>query len=719
MLPDLATVPHNPIMEELTDILCNRTGEHDRNFFHNVAAYFMGMASAMMRATIVEKDGNEYPVNIYALSLAQSGFSKTLAVNVMEHDVFKGFKERFKNDSFPLISEQNLWVIANKIAAYKGTDQQTEFDKVQKEWDNFGEFLFTFDSGTTPALKAIRQKLLMGSIGSINLTIDEIGSNLVSQSEILGTFLELYEQGRVKRKLVLNTETNKRSQEIDGKTPATCHLFGTPSKLFDGGPVEKEFIAFLKAGYARRFLYGFGIRNTRKDKGTTAARYKKKVDPALKAAITKWSHHFYKLADAVNWNWKMDVTDEVGELQLGYGDWCEERTELISEFDEIRQVEMLHRSSKALKIAGVFAFCEGSTTVELDHYHQAMKLVEQSGDCLEKILSREPSHCKLARYIASQGTELTHSDILDALPFYKSTQAARNEMMSLAIQWGYKRHIIIKKNFVDNIELFTGETLKETDTNKLILSYSNHWAYHYEPHLAPFDSLHLMTQADGIHWSNHQFKQEHRTEENVIAGFNMIALDVDEGCSLQAACELMKEYKFMVHTTKRHQTPGYGDRFRMLLPINYKLELNSDEYKEFMENIFAWLPFKVDDSYKKREKKSESFAGGGHFYNPEGSLLDVLDFIPKTSRNDQYRKQTQELGNLDNLEIWFSKRIQQGNRSNEMIKYALCLVDAGWALDDVRKQVHIFNKKLSNSMSEREIDSTILVTVATKYQKAA
>jgi hypothetical protein len=54
-----------------------------------------------------------------------------------------------------------------------------------------------------------------------------------------------------------------------------------------------------------------------------------------------------------------------------------------------------------------------------------------------------------------------------------------------------------------------------------------------------------------------------------------------------------------------------------------------------------------------------------------------------------------------------------------MIKYALCLVDAGWDLPSVKAQVHAFNKKLSDSMTIQEVDSTIMVTVAKRYQKAA
>ena len=76
----------------------------------------------------------------------------------------------------------------------------------------------------------------------------------------------------------------------------------------------------------------------------------------------------------------------------------------------------------------------------------------------------------------------------------------------------------------------------------------------------------------------------------LIEGFNMIVIDVDSGTPLAMAHELMKEYKFLTCTTKRHQTEG-SDRFRLVIPINYELCLDAEDYKIFMENIRQWLPF--------------------------------------------------------------------------------------------------------------------------------
>jgi hypothetical protein len=287
--------------------------------------------------------------------------------------------------------------------------------------------------------------------------------------------------------------------------------------------------------------------------------------------------------------------------------------------------------------------------------------------------------------------------------------------MMLAISWGYKHHIIIKKRFDNSIEFFKGETLKQTDTNKIIISYSTHWAYDYLKEEVPFEHLHVLAQAPEHHWANHHFIDGHRKDENVIIGFNMIVIDVDGSISLDQAHELMKDYKFMTYTTKRHTDEV--NRFRMLLPMNYQLYLDQADYKEFMNCVINWLPFTTDESANQRAKKWESFEHGIVTYNHEGVLVDVLDFIPKTSRNEQHKQQNQALGSLDNLERWFASRIENGNRNNQMIRYALTLVDAGWSLPDVHRQVYAFNGKLQDPLPAAEIDSSIMITVAKKYQQ--
>ena len=713
---DLSTVPHHPAVEDIVDVLCNKTQNIDRGFFRAEVAYFLAKMASCMRATIVTKDRGEIPVNLYVLALATSGFGKGHSVNIVEDQFLKGFKTRFMEDTFQVISEQNLWNIANARAARNGTDQQEEFEKAEKEFKQAGAFPFTFDSGTPPAVKQLRHKLLLSSSGSINFQVDEIGSNLLGVSDVLTLFLELFDQGLVKQKLTKNTAENTRTEELDGKTPTNALLFGTPSKLLDGAQTEDQFYSFLETGYARRCLFGFGQHQRAGESMSPEEVFRRLTEQTNVDTVNKWSNHFHNLADPAIFGWKMTVEDEVAIQLLAYKINCEHIADQLAEHEDIKKAELSHRYFKALKLAGALAFVDQSVEIEMEHLLSAIKLVEESGVAFQTILNREKAYVKLAKYVATVGTEVTHADLLEALPFYKSSNSARNEMMTLATAWGYKKHIIIKKSFVDGIEFFKGETLQETDINEMIISYSNHWAYNYLEERVPFDQLHVLTQQEGMHWSNHHFRNQHRSEENVIAGFNAIVLDVDEGISLGTVQELMKDYKFLLYTTKRHQTEGHGDRFRMILPINYKLELDNEEYREFMKSIFAWLPFKTDESYQKREKKSETFAGGQYVYNMDGELFDALPFIPKTSRNEQHKTNFQKLESLDNLERWFAQRIAVGNRNENLMKYAFALVDGGMSLIDVQNAVRAFNKKLNNPLSEIEIDGTIMVSVAKRFQ---
>ena len=714
---DLTGVEHHPAIEDIVEVLCNKTQNTDRGFFRTEVAYFLAKMSSIMRATIVTKDRGEIPVNIYALALATSGFGKGHSVNIMENDFIKGFKKRFMEDTMPIIAEKHLWDLANDRALRNGSDPQEEFDAVEKEYKRAGAYPFTFDSGTTPAVKQLRHKLLLANCGSINLQIDEIGSNLVAQTEVITTFLELYDQGQIKQKLTKNTAENTRNEELDGKTPTNMLLFGTPSKLLDGGQTEEQFYSFLDTGYARRCLFGYGQHNRKAFNTQTPQEiYQRLIQPTNHSAVNKWATQFHKLADPGMYGWKMVVDDDVAIRLLEYKIECERAADAMSDHEEIRKAELSHRYFKALKLAGALAFVDESSDIEMDHLMSAILLVEESGASFQTILNREKTYVKLAKYIASVGSEVTHADLMEALPFYKSGNAARNEMITLATAWGYKKHIIIKKSFIDGIEFFRGETLEETNLAEMTLAYSDHWAYNYLCEKVPFEELHVLTQAQGMHWANHHFKNGHRAEENVFAGFNMIVIDVDEGITLEACHTLMKEYKFMTYTTKRHTDEV--NRFRLILPINYKLELDSDEYKEFMNNVMGWLPFKTDETANQRAKKWETFDGGTYHYNFDGEIIDALPFIPKTSKNEQYRQNFQKVESLDNLERWFAQRIASGNRNNQMLKYAMALVDSGLSLLDVGKQVHAFNDKLNTPLSKDEIDTTIMVSVAKKYSRA-
>jgi hypothetical protein len=205
----------------------------------------------------------------------------------------------------------------------------------------------------------------------------------------------------------------------------------------------------------------------------------------------------------------------------------------------------------------------------------------------------------------------------------------------------------------------------------------------------------------------------YRNEENCIPGFNLVVIDVDGGVNISTVKLLLKNYKFLIYTTKRHTETE--NRFRIILPINYELSLDAKDYKEFMSNIYEWLPFEVDTATNQRARKWMSH--DGTFEYNEGDVLDALPFIPKTSKNEERKELMNSQQSMDNLERWVINNIGDGNRNNLLLRFAMILLDGGFDFETIRQRVMTLNNKIADKLDEAEIMSTIMITVAKSISK--
>lgn len=706
---------YHPTAEQLVKVLCEKTQNENPLFFRVLVAYYFSLVASMMRATIETHDRGPVPINLYALNLSPSGSGKGFSTNIVEQQVIHLFRSRFTDETFPLLAEINLPKIATKRAARKGTDPDDELKKVTKEFDSSGPLLFTFDSGTPAATKQVRHKLLMADAGSLNLSIDEIGANFVGNIDILKTFLELYDVGAIKQKLVKHTADNARSEEINGRTPTNMMLFGTPSRLLDGSKTEEELYAMLDSGYARRCFFGY-LRSTSQIKNQTPEQiYEALTNSNSNAFLEQLAQQFENLADMANVNKRLRMDKATSLLLIEYRLQCEQQAALLPDHEEIQKAEISHRYFKALKLAGAYAFIDSAPMLTEDHLYYAIKLAEESGQAFNSLLTRDRNYVKLAKYIASVKRDVTQADLVEDLPFYKGGLAQKAEMMHLAIAYGYKNNIIIKKAVSDGIEFFKGEALTETKQSQMIVSYSTDLAENYRNELAPWDKLHKLTQTQGLHWTAHHLANGYRNEESCISGFNLVVVDVDGGVDMHTVKLLLKNYQYLIYTTKRHTDQEH--RFRIIFPTNYVLKLDAKDYKEFMTAVYDWLPFDVDTVTNQRARKWLSH-DGFYEYN-DGEPLDVLPFIPKTSKNEARKAQLKDQQALDNLERWVINNIADGNRNNMFYRYAMILIDAGFAFDDIRRKVMALNDKIPDKLDEAELTSTVMLTVAKNMSKSA
>jgi hypothetical protein len=698
---------YHPTSEKLVKILCNKVQNDNPLFFRVVVGYYFSVLASTMRCTIATHDRGDLPVNMFALNLSTSGSGKGHSTNIIKNQVINQFRQRFMEETFHVLAEQNLPKLALKRAQRKNSDPDDELIKVQKEFESIGPLMFSFNEATVPAVKHLRHKLLMCDAGSLNLQVDEIGLNLTAAKDALGVFLELYDVGLVEDKLKLSTAENTRKEEIIGNTPSNMMLFGTPSSLLNGGKTEEELYALLETGYARRCFFGYSNHQQGDNNKTPEEVYQMLVNRDSNAYLDELSDHLGNLADIINVNKRLVMTKETSLLLIEYKLKCEKEANNYTEYEEIKKAEISHRYFKALKLAGAYAFIDDSPELTEKHLYYAIKLAEESGSAFSRLLTRDRNYVKLAKYVATVKRDITQADLVEDLPFYRGANGQKTEMLNLAIAYGYKNNIIIKKSFSDGIEFLRGETLKETDLNKMVIAYSQDITTDYNNERAPFDQLHKLTQAAGMHWIAHHLNGGYRNEENCIPGFNLVVIDVDGGVTMAAAKLLLKGYKYLMYTTKRHTDEE--NRFRVILPINYELEMDAKDYKEFMANIYSWLPFEVDTATNQRARKWMSH--NGTFEYNEGELLDALPFIPKTSKNEERKQLMDSQQSMDNLERWVINNIGDGNRNNLLLRYAMILMDGGYDFEGIRARVVALNEKIADKLDEAEIMSTIMITV--------
>ena len=709
----MTNTPFNPIQERLVEIMQKKTQNDDPMFFRLVVAYFFCKIASMMRTHIMLPGDEHIPVNMYAINLANSGSGKGHSIRVLETKVINGFRHEFLNKTFPNIADNTLATIAARRALTNKSDPDGELALAEAEFQTCGKLLFSFDSATTPAIKQMRTLLQMAGAGSMNLEIDEIGSNMLSNTEALSSFLELFDVGQIKAKLVKNTKDNQRSEDLMDPTPTNALFFGTPAKLLDSGKVEAELDSMLVSGYGRRCFFGFSQVRISPEKLTPEELLVALNDNSDVDYLVKLSNRFALLASPTQFNTCMEMVEDVQLAFLGYRQRCQERASEFSDYQESKQAEMAHRHFKCVKLAAAYAFVDSSIYLTMDHWNQAVALTEESGQAFHNILQRDKAYAKLAKYIAGSETQLTQADLVEELPLYRGSKYEKAEMMDLAISYGYKNGIYIKREMDgDSIEFFSGKALTETNLDSMIISYSQKITEGYKNTRIPFEQLHTLVDAVDYHWVAQHLKSGYRKDDNIIMGCNLAVIDVDGGASLDTAQLLLEDYRYIMHTTKRHTDDAH--RFRIIFPLTHEVQLGSKEYKGFMTNIYNWLPLECDVQTNDRARKW--MTNKGKFWYNDGELLDALQFIPQTKKAEQRRKTYITQATLSHLERWFVNKIDiDGSRNTQLFYYACHLIsNLNHDIGSVTNNVMALNKKLSTPLDEEEILRTIIQSAQKK-----
>jgi len=708
---DFSTYQYHPLSEQLVKIIESKTQTENTAFFRINVAYFIAKLASTMRTNILHAN-KKTVVNVYAINLAPSGAGKGHSKDILEENIIEPFKKQFMDTTYKTIGELSLRALAKEAVKNADDDEDAEYDKLRTEFFNCGPFMFSYSEASVAAVKQMREKLLMAGSGAMSLEIDEISHHIEKIDDVIATYLELYDVGKLGKRMIKHTSDQKRNTPLDGRTPANLLLFGTPSVLLNDPKKEKKFEEYNIDGLGRRSLYGFTTQTFHKPKPDAVTAYDQLHCSKTDDSLNTITQELVELANEEYFGMNLKMSRDTGIFHYKYRTECENRAqEDYTSFQEMLSTEMAHRHSKVLKLAGAYAWIDKATEVTIDHIKYAIRLVEDSGEAYARLLTRDQPYVRLAHFIAEAGRELTIVDMMENLPFFKGNKQVKTEMLSLAITYGLKNNIVIKRSYIDDIAFYTGETLELTDLNRLTLSYSEDSTLNFTPIFCSYDDLDQLIIEDQLYWTVHHFADNYRIGEKAIPGFNMLVLDVDENTSLSTAQLLLKEFKYKIYTTKRHTDDAH--RFRIILPLTHTLRLNRKEYVQYMNNVFEWLPFFSDEATKDISRKWATNKDA-IIINNDGDLLDATLFIPKTKTSENIKKRIHENTNMSHLENWFVRETEDGNRSHMYIKYALCLVDAGFDIVAIREKIDNFNTKVKPPLSDDEINQTIMRTVAKK-----
>jgi len=196
-------------------------------------------------------------------------------------------------------------------------------------------------------------------------------------------------------------------------------------------------------------------------------------------------------------------------------------------------------------------------------------------------------------------------------------------------------------------------------------------------------------------------------------------LDVDGGTTLDMAKIILSDYTYLISTTRNHQKEKNGiicDRFRIIMPMEYTLDLTVEQYSNFMKNIMEDLPIELD---RQCTDASRFFYGasGEYWYN-EGILINCDKYVSNTGESETYRKAGSNLSkkNIGGISQYIIRN-QHGGRNSALIKLALLLMDTGYTHDEAKDEILRVNKQFDNPLTTRELEKTIFKTIERKEEK--
>ncbi len=382
------------IIDDMVKLLAGDSPEEDIRHYMEVTSLF-GLATvvnAVRPTIIVPTDGNKIPPNVYAINLAGSGMQKSRSLGYVEDLFIKEANDTVKKEVSERIELLPEW-------------EQGELNRLTDEGVRLSPI---FKSATDSAVGAIRSMMDMMDIYCVNIALDEVGSVLQKEYELLSdTLLNAFDKGVLKPNLRRTTGV----KPTDSPVPHNLLMFGSPTLLFESNPVvEKAFMDLLQAGMARRNL--FSVVETKVNNYTLT------MNEKTKSEINKVSNRLVEVVQQYK-NRQVPFSEKAKDRYIAYEEQVKAESSEMGHYEVIPTIYRQNKHWLSLKIAGLIAITELSDNVKLEHYEKAMEIVDNSEENMLKVIKRREKFELIVDWLLEQEQAESEYTMTQTLPFYK------------------------------------------------------------------------------------------------------------------------------------------------------------------------------------------------------------------------------------------------------------------------------------------------------------
>lgn len=698
----------NPLVKDVMELVLSIKPDVPQNLILTLVSYAFAEVSSNLRAKLKLYDGTTKPLNFYGYIFGESGVGKDVSLNALNRIFIDSFSAKMKKGH----DKHRLKYWEQRTMELVDEECEDVEAVIKEEMRMVSPFSYRISSGTEAGVSKARVTSSHYRIGAINLVIDELGVNYPKLRELLGLMLSSYEDGDTSARM-LKTESVVAVKGV----PSNFLGYSSPALVFDGGVTEKSLMDDLSQGFARRSFCAYATK-PEKEKLTAVEMVAKNRTKADNNAhkMKAMNDYFGKLASHTNMHKEIMLTEEA-EIRLAeYQIKCDDIVEATKNIQEQERLELISRPWKATRLAGVYAFVSNQSDIGIEYVEQAIYVAEVSGLSFNKVFNQPPIYERAFSFI--KGRSKTSDVDLAKQQWFKGTQTQKRELLSLARAFGYENDCLFRVKEVEGVEFYSFAEVPKTDVNNITISISKHLAKGFKPKKVPFELLHEAVCNPELMYSAGTFEGGHRTKGNYKQKQNLIIIDIDDGMKFETAKLMFANYKCLLATTKSHQKDKNGltcDRFRIVFITDRTIKLESEMYSRFMSNVYDSLGVPADESCKDSSRMYYG-AKGEYWYSEGEKLFEISDLIPETTKEKERNTMltSSGVGSTTGLERVLLEDAMKGNRNHTILRYGMFLITNGYSLGDSRKKVLEFNDKLPDSLTEKEIRSTIFKTMEKK-----